>query len=710
MFEDGSCQHINTLGNETGWKTMDDEDWIYYPQQYINVSLTAVKASFALVGGCCAPNRFKESGFIYEDDGSTFTTTGNKIVRISDRPLVQNITVTGWYMKKFVDDHAMNLTVIPSIHHPDKQSILYEVAAFDRAMLINYQFFDYQNKLIGNYSSGVLRNVIIIPDITLPKYTRRIVKQTLCVLLIFTLVSIPIRFLCRTPSHKVLMSIVIMLGSFILNQAWNIINSQSSIFHEWLPRAAKIVGAYTTCALFGLRLSLDLPSYVITYARNLPFLIINLLAAIPTFIAYSIVLVYFVTRFITYQPCIVCHLQFLEVQDIEERYVKQLVRPRKEKPKSCMPSSLFDVVWDVLTVHLWQKNLSFWLKYSTRPKFLKKCMRKLFGVHEHVRIPFAIKTSLTLLLYCLGQLIPLLLTQMIGVGGVVPIHICSWSPYLSQFQYHPDPMQFAIKTFMLMQIASLTSFTYVTLFVIGFTGTLYFMLEISLIGTFITAVIQLDRVRDLFFRRVGYGVFFASFFISIIVQMLQKRITNLIFIENRTRFGIQHRAPFLHYWYFMMLTSMTRALTSYILRTLKLIFRYPLFSLRVDRNAETWSVRRGDGGFTAYCGMLLAEHVYNNPVVLVFVECLLSSRNYNPLRFLPNKGNKLLIHRLCRKHKKQQQKQQQKQRVTHLEPTSVVVIKDEKKNDALDQDPLVKKRARTRWFLAYTLIQNPGVS
>jgi hypothetical protein len=31
-------------------------------------------------------------------------------------------------------------------------------------------------------------------------------------------------------------------GSFIFNQAWNLINSQSSIFHPWLPRAAKLVG------------------------------------------------------------------------------------------------------------------------------------------------------------------------------------------------------------------------------------------------------------------------------------------------------------------------------------------------------------------------------------------------------------------------------------------------------------------------------------
>lgn len=42
---------------------------------------------------------------------------------------------------------------------------------------------------------------------------------------------------------------------------------------------------------------------------------------------------------------------------------------------------------------------------------------------------------------------------MIGVGGVVPRHICSWSPYLSQFQYHPQPMEFAILAFFYMQIA-----------------------------------------------------------------------------------------------------------------------------------------------------------------------------------------------------------------------------------------------------------------
>lgn len=60
-----------------------------------------------IVGGCCAPNRYKPSGFLYQDDGSTFEFTGNKIMAISNLPMMQSINVAGWYMKKFVDNRAV---------------------------------------------------------------------------------------------------------------------------------------------------------------------------------------------------------------------------------------------------------------------------------------------------------------------------------------------------------------------------------------------------------------------------------------------------------------------------------------------------------------------------------------------------------------------------------------------------------------------------
>lgn len=66
--------------------------------------------------------------------------------------------------------------MIPSVHHPDKQSIFFEIAAFDRGMIIKYIFYDYEDKMIGNHSTGLLRNVITVPDITVPRFTRRVVS------------------------------------------------------------------------------------------------------------------------------------------------------------------------------------------------------------------------------------------------------------------------------------------------------------------------------------------------------------------------------------------------------------------------------------------------------------------------------------------------------------------------------------------------------
>ncbi|KAI9272432.1 hypothetical protein BY458DRAFT_533343 [Sporodiniella umbellata] len=664
--------------NADGWHTTEPGDWIYYPQQYVNVSVTAVQVSIVLVGGCCAPKRNKSTGFLYQDDGSSYKETGNKIVAISDRPISQNISVTGWYFKSFVDDGAVNLTLIPTINHPDKQSILYETVAFDRAMLINYAFYDSQGKLLGNTSTGVIRNLMYIQDITLPRYTRNITyflnclcsklqfiaqEQILCAFLICMQVCMPSRFLCRTPSNKIYMCIVIMLGSFISNQAWNMLNSESTMFHEWLPRAARIIGAYLTLTLFCLRLSIDLPVYTITYARSPGFLSIILVATIPTIAAFFVVILYFFIRSIQFNNCTICNMKLLEVEDIEEKYVSKLMKKGKMKKALVLTTT------------------------------------------EKKRIPFTIKSALTLLIYCLTQLIPLLLLRMIGTGGVVPTHICLWSPYLVQLHYEKDALKFATKTFYLMRIV-----VYFATLGGGFTGTLYTMIEISLIGTFIAMVIQLDIAREFMLKRVGYGAYFASFLIAIVVQYIQKRITNLIFIEPRTRFVAHHRAPFLHYWYFMMLTSMTRALTSYFLRTLKCLVRYPIYSLRVDRNAETWSVRNGDAGFTAYCGMLLTDHEYNNPIVIVFIECIFECINcslHNSVAEIEGflyKDQKSLCETHC---------------VTNEEEINVIEkVKYPKRINDKKQAPghldtlqclQRSKRARTRWFLAYTLINNPQV-
>ncbi|KAG1474399.1 hypothetical protein G6F56_000381 [Rhizopus delemar] len=472
-----------------------------------------------------------------------------------------------------------------------------------------------------------------------------------------------------------------------------------------------MTGAYITLALFGLRLSVDLPTYVITYARSPGFLVINLIATIPTIAAFA---------------------TFLEVEDIEEEYVACLIKNGKTKKKIIRNHDSFSgQLWEFLTVNLRGIKVTTFNILQ-----LEWFIRYIFGINKHVRIPFAIKSAITLLLYCLVQLIPLLLLRMIGTGGVVPTHICLWSPYLVQLHYNKDPLDFAVRTFYFMQIVVylatlggggfciifslgiLRRFTkdilrirkgdyslvkgkrhnrididdairFLGVFVgFGFTGTLYTMVEISLIGTFITMAIQLDLIREFVLKRVGYGVYFASFFIAIVVQFIQKRITNLIFIEPRTRFVAHHRAPFLHY------------------------------CLRVDRNAETWSVRNEDAGFTAYCGMLLTDHEYNNPIVIAFAECILDcigysiENNITTTDIFQNKNQE----ELCDIHRKNYHK--------NIDSTSKDLENGySQDNVSIDKNPLAlaqdmyclekprfalsSKRARNRWFLAYTLVNNP---
>ena len=67
------------------------------------------------------------------------------------------------------------MTLLPSVQMADKQSVLYGLA-FDRAVIITYQYLDADNFFLGNYSTGVLRNSLSVPDVTLPPQTRFIVS------------------------------------------------------------------------------------------------------------------------------------------------------------------------------------------------------------------------------------------------------------------------------------------------------------------------------------------------------------------------------------------------------------------------------------------------------------------------------------------------------------------------------------------------------
>lgn len=110
-------------------------------------------------------------------------------------------------------------------------------------------------------------------------------------------------------------------------------NSQKVFIYASFINKKYTAGAYTTLTLFGLRVSVDLPVYTITYARSQGFLIINLIATIPTIAAFFAVALYFTVRSVSFKPCHLCNIRFLEVKDIEEEYVRCLMNISRIKKR-----------------------------------------------------------------------------------------------------------------------------------------------------------------------------------------------------------------------------------------------------------------------------------------------------------------------------------------------------------------------------------------
>lgn len=110
------------------------------------------------------------------------------------------------------------------------------------------------------------------------------------------------------------------------------------------------------------------------------------------------------------------------------------------------------------------------------------------------------------------------------------------------------------------------------------------------------------------------------------------------------------------------------------MRIIKAIILGALFLPRLDHSTLPKKFQRMDPGFDAYCGFMHVESTHTNPVAMVFISILQAES----LTALKRKEKKILN----------------------------IILRDEY------QEMLAKKRrkARWKWLLAYTLVNNPEIS
>lgn len=164
---------------------------------------------------------------------------------------------------------------------------------------------------------------------------------------------------------------------------------------SYRSRLANVLGVYVVLVLFSLRVVIDLPSYVVTYARDVQYLVFNVIAAVPAILAYAAVLGFFVVRSFTFRSCDTCRIISLEVTDTEEQYVRRLFVPHDFKIAVCI---YWFMQMSIITLNsMLQRTIKptwwrrIWLLISRQQKlkrqriFRMATVRWLFGTKEIVR-------------------------------------------------------------------------------------------------------------------------------------------------------------------------------------------------------------------------------------------------------------------------------------------------------------------------------------
>ncbi|XP_052683961.1 receptor for retinol uptake stra6-like isoform X2 [Crassostrea angulata] len=211
---------------------------------------------------------------------------------------------------------------------------------------------------------------------------------------------------------------------------------------------------------------------------------------------------------------------------------------------------------------------------------------------------------------------------------------------------------------------------------VGYIGWGFFIqfLLLLIISIVIATIVTLwDVIKDLILQQIM--ILWPVLITSLVLNILQLVLSKFLFLqENGDILAMDNRRLFFIFTYFMFFYNIFIGIFSCLMRIIKAIILGALFLPRLDHSTLPKKFQRMDPGFDAYCGFMHVESTHTNPVAMVFISILQAES----LTALKKKEKKILN----------------------------IVLRDEY------QEMLAKKRrkARWKWLLAYTLVNNPEIS
>ncbi|KAK9407978.1 stimulated by retinoic acid 6 protein like [Crotalus adamanteus] len=200
-----------------------------------------------------------------------------------------------------------------------------------------------------------------------------------------------------------------------------------------------------------------------------------------------------------------------------------------------------------------------------------------------------------------------------------------------------------------------------------------------LFGVILTYILILPMIHGKWMELFNkWGITVLTFVIVLVIKKIQVLVGARFFLQpkmspsdSQKPLALDNRRVFINFSYFLFFHSVVVGLTSCLFRLVRSIVLGAWLVGRIDRPVMPKGYEQCDAGFSVWIGMLFLDHYHTNPILVCFCQIL------------------------CNKLKQKNLSADSYSSVDHIYSLEIV--------------PRVSSKARTRWLLLYTLLNNPSL-
>jgi len=246
------------------------------------------------------------------------------------------------------------------------------------------------------------------------------------------------------------------------------------------------------------------------------------------------------------------------------------------------------------------------------------------------------------------------------------------------------------------------------------------LLLFVMIALLVLAVVAVPSVQKVIVDYLTSSIFIAAVFaaiLSVLLRIAQRLLLAYTSLIPGSTTHVRYNSPFLHLDYVFIYVDAILGVLAFLKRLLLGLFSSAFYATRVDITIITDDWKTSDGGLASFLAMAVMDHAYQNDIVLYFAMSLIRQRRgrmrlelddgdvYNPDSTIARDS-----HNAQDSHNVPlDMRSNVAAPVYDCDEVQLMQLRlrELAEKHMADEAHRARLQARTRWFLAYTLIQNP---